>query len=69
MIDKAHQRKGYGQEALRQVIAYVKGLPQAREFLVSYEPGDGNPSPFYGKAGFAETGEWIGEEKVMKLTL
>lgn len=69
MIDKAQQRKGYGQEALRQVIAYVKSLPQAHELMVSYEPGEGNPSSFYRKVGFAETGEWLGEEKVMKLTL
>ena len=69
MIAKEHQRKGYGREAMRQVIEYAKSLPGARELMVSYEPGDGNPSPFYEKLGFVETGEMMGEEKVMKRTL
>jgi diamine N-acetyltransferase len=69
MIDKEHQRKGYGSEAMRQVIEYVKSLPKAGELMLSYEPGDGNPSPFYEKLGFVDTGEWMGEEKVMTLTL
>jgi diamine N-acetyltransferase len=69
MIDQGHQRKGYGRLAMRQVIEYVKNLPKAVELMVSYGPGDGNPSPFYEKLGFVDTGEWMGEEKVMKLTL
>ena len=69
MVDKEHQRKGYGGEAMRQVIEYVRSLPKARELMVSYEPGDGNPSPFYERFEFVDTGEWMGEEKVMKLTL
>lgn len=31
--------------------------------------GRGEHSPFYAKLGFVDTGEWMGEEKVMKLTL
>ena len=69
MVDKEHQQKGYGRAAMRQVIEYAKSLPGARVLMVSYEPGDGNPSPFYEKLGFVETGEMMGEEKVMKRTL
>jgi len=69
MVDQEHQRKGYGSEAMRQVIEYVKSLPKAGELVVSYGPGEGNPSPFYERFGFVHTGEWIGKEKVMKLTL
>jgi len=69
MIDEEHQRKGYGSRAMQQVIEYVKGLPEARELMLSYAPGEGNPSPFYGKCGFVDTGECMGDEKVMKLTL
>jgi diamine N-acetyltransferase len=69
MVDKDHQRKGYGSKAMRQVIEYVKSLPKAEELLVSYAPGEGDPSPFYEKCGFVETGEWEGGEKVMKLAL
>jgi diamine N-acetyltransferase len=69
MVDEGHQRKGYGRQAILQVIEYAKSLPKAKELFVSYEPGEGNPSPFYEKLGFVDTGEWMGEEKVMKLTL
>ena len=69
MIDKEHQRKGYGREAMHQVIEYVKSLPKATELMVTYVPGDGNPCPFYEKIGFVDTGEWLEKEKVMKLAL
>lgn len=69
MIDQGHQRKGYASAAMRQVIEHVLGLPGAQELLVSYTPGEGNPSPFYRKLGFKETGEWVDGEKVMKLVL
>lgn len=67
MIDQHHQHKGYGNKAMRQVIDYVKHLPQAKELMVTYEPGEGNPSPFYRKLGFVDTGEMMGSEKIMKL--
>jgi diamine N-acetyltransferase len=69
MIDKHHQRKGYGYQAMQQVIEYVKTLPGAAELKTSYEEGEGNPSPFYYKLGFEETGEFLGGERVLKLNL
>jgi len=69
MIDQDHQGKGYGYLAMEQVITHVKTLPGAKELLTSYVPGDGNPSPFYYKLGFEETGEWEDDEKVLKLKL
>ena len=69
MVDKNYQGKGYGQRAMSQVIDTVRRLPDAKELLVSYVPGEGNPSTFYQKLGFVETGEWEDDEKVMKLTL
>jgi len=69
MVDKGHQREGYGGEAMRQVIEYVRSLPKARELSVTYVPGEGNPSPFYEKCGFVDTDGWMGEEKLMKLLL
>ena len=67
MIDQNHQGKGYGHQALSQVIEYVRTLPGAKELYLSYMPGEGNPSPFYRRMGFEETGEWLDNEKVMKL--
>jgi diamine N-acetyltransferase len=69
MIDKKHQGKGYGYQAMHQVIEYVKTLPNAVELLTSYVPGDGDPSPFYYKLGFEETGEILDGENVLKLSL
>ena len=69
MIDQEHQGKGYGYLAMEHVIAHVKTLPGAKELITSFVPGDGNPSPFYYKLGFKETGEWEDDEKVLKLEL
>ena len=69
MIDQEHQGKGFGYLAMEQAIAHVKSLPGAKELVTSYVPGDGNPSPFYYKLGFEETGEWEEGEKVLKLKL
>jgi diamine N-acetyltransferase len=69
MIAEDYQGKGYGFRAMELVINHVRSLPGARELLTSYIPGDGNPSPFYYKLGFEETGEIDDGEKVLKLML
>jgi len=69
MIGAEHQRKGYGFQALSQVIEFVKTLSNASELFTSYVPGEGCPGPFYHKLGFEETGEWDEGEAVMKLKL
>ncbi|MCB0192250.1 MAG: GNAT family N-acetyltransferase [Anaerolineae bacterium] len=69
MIDKSHQGKGYGRQALLKVIDHVRGLPDAKELFLSYVPKEGSPLPFYRKLGFEETGEWDEGEKIMKLIL
>ena len=69
MIDKNHQRKGFGSKAMQQVIEYARKLPKATELFLSYVPKEGNASPFYSQLGFVETGEWADDEKVMVLTL
>lgn len=69
MIDKDHQGKGYGFQAMTQVIDYVRSLPNALALETSYTPGKGNPSPFYYKLGFEETGEVLDGENVLKLVI
>ena len=69
MIDGEQQGKGYGYQAMELVIEHVKTLPGAVELLTSYVPGDGNPSSFYYKLGFEETGQFEDDEKVLKLIL
>jgi diamine N-acetyltransferase len=69
MIDKNNQRKGYGFQAMEQVIDFVRELPHAKELKTSYVPSEGGPAPFYYKLGFKETGEMLEGEKVLVLVL
>jgi diamine N-acetyltransferase len=64
-----HQGKGYGREAMEAVIEHVRSLPGTTELLLSYVPGDGNPSGFYKRLGFEETDRWEEGERVMRLRL
>jgi len=69
MIAAEHQGKGYGKAALDRLVEYVRTRPNATELQASYVPGDGGPGPFYGKYGFAETGEVMHGENVISLAL
>ena len=69
MIDQHHQGKGYGYQAMEQVIAHVQTLPNATEMFTSYVPGEGNPGHFYRRLGFVETGDVEHGENVMRLDL
>ena len=69
MIDKNHQRQGYGSQALQRVIEYVGTLPGAEELTLSYLPGEGDPSPFFEEFGFEDADEWVDDEKILSLPL
>jgi diamine N-acetyltransferase len=69
MIDSRYQRMGYGRQALNLLIEHVRTRPNARELALSYSPGEGSPEPFYERLGFANTGEIVDDEYVMKLIL
>ncbi len=56
LIDFRHQRLGYGQEVLRQIVELVRAHG-ATELLTSYVPGDGDPAGFYARLGFVPTGD------------
>lgn len=57
MIDKNHQKKGYGKAAVQQIIDFVKTKPNAQKLLLSFVPKEGSPKIFYEKHGFTETGK------------
>lgn len=69
MIAEAHQGKGYGAEAIRLLVDYVKTRPNATELKLSYVPADGGPEQFYLKQGFENTGEVEHGENVMRMSL
>jgi diamine N-acetyltransferase len=68
LIDKRYQRRGIGREVLTQIAELIRA-DGATELLTSYEPGDGEPWPFYRKFGFVPTGEIDDDEIVLRLTL
>jgi diamine N-acetyltransferase len=68
LIDKRHQRRGIGRAVLTQIAELVRA-DGATELLTSYEPGDGEPWPFYQRFGFQPTGEIDDGEIVLRLTL
>jgi GNAT superfamily N-acetyltransferase len=55
LIDFRHQRLGYGQEVVRQIVHLVRA-EGATELLTSYVPGQGGPAGFYARLGFVPTG-------------
>lgn len=69
MIDERYQGRGYGGQAIAQVVEHVRGLPGAKELITSVVPGEGSPGPFYQGLGFEFTGEVHEGEQVLRLVL
>jgi diamine N-acetyltransferase len=68
LIDERHQGRGFGRAALTRIVDLVRA-DGATELLTSYEPGDGEPWPFYRGFGFVPTGEIDDGEIVLRLDL
>jgi diamine N-acetyltransferase len=68
LIDVRFQRRGYGRAALERIVEIVRA-EGATELLTSYQPGDGEPWPFYERFGFEPTGEIDNNEIVIRLDL
>lgn len=69
MIAPHFQKSGYGTEAIRQVIDYVKTRPGATELRLSYIDHEEGPADFYRRLGFVETGEVEEDEVIMRMEL
>ena len=71
MIDKDHQGRGYGKEAVKLALEYIKSFPcgQAKLCWTSYEPENETARHLYHSFGFLETGGMDGEELIMALPL
>ncbi|MCP3805118.1 GNAT family N-acetyltransferase [Allokutzneria sp. A3M-2-11 16] len=68
IIGAEHQGRGYGSEVLKLIVELIRA-DGATELLTSYQPGDGEPWPFYQRFGFEPTGEVDGDEIVLRLRL
>ncbi len=71
MIDEKHQGNGYGREAVRLALDFVRTMPcgMAEYCWLSYEPENVAARELYRSFGFVETGEYDGEEMIAILEL
>ncbi len=71
MIDKDYQHRGYGREAIRLALDFIRTKPcgEAEYCWLSYEPENVVARRLYASFGFVETGDWDGEEQIAALRL
>lgn len=71
MIDQNYQSQGYGKEALKACLAFLKTMPcgDAKYCWLSYEPENLVAKSLYTSAGFHENGDLCGEEIVSVMAL
>jgi len=71
MIDKDHQGKGYGREAVRLALEFIRTLPcgKAEYCWLSYEPENAAAKKLYNSFGFEETGDYDCGEAIAVLKL
>jgi diamine N-acetyltransferase len=54
MIDRSHQRKGYGESAMKEMIAQISKEPGGEEILICYQNNNQIARALYTKLGFFE---------------
>lgn len=71
MIDRAHQKKGYGRQAVRLALEYIRTFPcgKAEACWVSFEPENRVAAELYHSFGFRENGDTCDGESVAVLKL
>ena len=71
MIDKNHQRQGYGKQAIQACLDYIRQKPFGPEntVLLTCHKHNVIAVSLYKSLGFQETGNRDEEEVEMKLTL
>ena len=71
MIDKRFQQKGFGREAVRLALEFVRTFPhgKAEACVTSYNPENEVAKKLYASFGFVENGEMDGDEIVAALKL
>ena len=56
MVDKKHQKNGYGKAAILKVIEILKNKPECNRIFTSYEPENLVVQKLYLSLGFEKTG-------------
>lgn len=65
MIDKQHQRSGYGAAAVERLVEHVRTRPGATELFVSHVKGEDALARFYQSLGFVYRGDEHEGELIM----
>lgn len=68
MIDREHQRKGYGRAALSQALDEMRAIPNIATIRIRYMANNPVAKPFYGSFGFVEVGKDEDGEIIAELT-
>jgi len=68
LIDRRHQRQGYGRQTIRKAIGMLAEQHGYQNFALSYSP-DNPAKRLYHELGFTETDEWEDDEVVARLYL
>lgn len=71
MIDKQHQSRGYGREALKKILEFIRTFPAgpARYCWIPYSPDNLAAKKLYESFGFHENGEVCHDELITVLEL
>ena len=71
MIDKDYQKRGYGREAVKLALEFIRTWPcgKAEYCALSYEPWNEAAKKLYASFGFVENGDVDGDEVVAVLKL
>lgn len=66
MIDEKQQGKGYARAAMTEVLERLKALPDCREIVLGYKPGNDGAAKLYQRLGFTTSGEMLFGEIVAR---
>ncbi|WP_337099428.1 GNAT family N-acetyltransferase [Paenibacillus sp. YIM B09110] len=71
MIDKQHQNKSYGREAMHKILEFIRTFPAgpARYCWISYKADNLPANKLYESFGFRDSGEIINDELITVLSL
>lgn len=71
MIDKQYQNRGYGREAMKKILEFIRTFPAgpARYCWIPYKPDNVTAKKLYESLGFRDNGEIFNNESVTVLRL
>jgi diamine N-acetyltransferase len=69
MIDARFQGRGYGRQAISQVIDRLRAIPECREIQTGYMPGNEAAKRLYESLGFVKIGEDEDGEILTRMTV